>query len=114
MADFELHLSLGPDFDIDSEPQSTVLPKPSASLRTIKEDDDDDDDFESPRTDTDPKASDPPRSLKRLRRGAISKSEPAAQKLKLGEAWCNVDDDIEEFSSQEDEPKDHPKCHSSV
>lgn len=107
MADFEPpSFSLGFDFDIDSEPQSTVLP-------TIKEIDDDDD-FESPKMDPDPKDSDPPRSLKRLRRGSISKSEPAAQKLKLGETWCTVDDDIEEFSSQEDEPKDHPKCHSSV
>ncbi|KAK4341851.1 hypothetical protein RND71_037667 [Anisodus tanguticus] len=120
MADFEPpSFSLGLDFDIDSEPQSNVLLKPSVTLHTIKEvnDHNHDDDFVSPitGTDTDPKISDPPRSLKRLRRGSISKPEPVAQKLKLGkEAWCNVDDDIEEFSSQEDEPKDHPKCHSSV
>ncbi|KAH0744400.1 hypothetical protein KY290_032393 [Solanum tuberosum] len=97
--------SLGLDFDLDSEPQSTVLPKPSVSLRTINEVDDDDDDFEFPKLVTDPQVSDPPSSLKRLRRGSISKSEPVAQKLKLGETWCNVDDDIEDFSSQEDEPK---------
>ncbi|CAN4104028.1 unnamed protein product [Withania somnifera] len=114
MADFELpSFSLGLDFDIDSEPQSTVLPKASVSLRTIKEIDEDDD-FEFPKTDPDPKYSDPPRSLKRLRRGSVSKSEPAAQKLKLGDTWCNVDDDIEEFSSQDDEPKDHPEGHNSV
>ncbi|XP_004244123.1 uncharacterized protein [Solanum lycopersicum] len=106
--------SLGLDFDLDSEPQSTVLPKPSVNLRTIKEVVDDDDDFEFPKLVTDPQVSDPTSSLKRLRRGSISKSEPVAQKLKLGETWCNVDDDIEDFSSQEDEPKDHPKCHSSV
>lgn len=106
--------SLGLDFDLDSEPQSTVLPKPSVSLTINEVDDDDDDDFEFPKLVTDPQVSDPPSSLKRLRRGSISKSEPAAQKLKLGETWCNVDDDIEDFSSQEDEPRDHPKCHSSV
>lgn len=107
MADFEPpSFSLGLDFDLDSEPQSTVPPKPSVSLRTIKEVVDDDDDFEFPVLDTGPQVSDPPTSsLKRLRRGSISKSEPAAQKLKLGETWCNVDDDIEDFSSQEDEPK---------
>ncbi|XP_060189411.1 uncharacterized protein LOC132618369 [Lycium barbarum] len=113
MADFGApSFSLGLEFDIDSEPQSTVLPKPPINLQTINEFDDD---FESPKTGNDPPVSDPPRSLKRLRRGSVSKPEPPAQKLKLGkEAWCNVDDDIEEFSSQEDEPKDHPKCHSSV
>lgn len=116
MADFEPpSFSLGLDFDLDSEPQSTVPPKPSVSLRTIKEVVDDDDDFEFPVLDTGPQVSDPPTSsLKRLRRGSISKSEPAAQKLKLGETWCNVDDDIEDFSSQEDEPKDHPKWRSSL
>ncbi|KAM3302477.1 hypothetical protein P3S67_016979 [Capsicum chacoense] len=104
----------------DSEPQSTVLPRPSVSLRTINKfvGDEEDNDFEFTKMDpgTNRKGSDPPRSLKRLRRGAALKSEPepVAQKLKLGETWCNVDDDIEEFSSQEDEPKDHPKCHISV
>ncbi|XP_016442418.1 uncharacterized protein LOC107767836 [Nicotiana tabacum] len=104
MADFEPpSFSLGLDFDIDSEPQSTVLP-------TIQEADD----IETPTIAADTEDSDPPRSLKRLRRGLISKSEPAAQKIKLGDAWCSVDEDIEEFSSQDDEPKDHPKQYSSV
>ncbi|KAI8526949.1 hypothetical protein RHMOL_Rhmol12G0038500 [Rhododendron molle] len=103
MAEFEPpSFSLGLDFDLDSEPQ-TIVPKdppfpkqPSSnpSFRLIE----DNDDFEIP---------DPPQTLKRLRRGPLSESSFAeavvAQKWELVEMGCNnIDDEIEEFSSQED------------
>ncbi|KAI8550809.1 hypothetical protein RHMOL_Rhmol06G0136500 [Rhododendron molle] len=107
MAEFEPpSFSLGLDFDLDFEPQ-TIVPKdppfpkqPSSnpSFRLIK----DNDDFE---------ISDPPQTLKRLRRGPLSESSFAeavvAQKWELVEMGCNnIDDEIEEFSSQEDRHRD--------
>lgn len=111
MAEFEPpSFSLGFDFDLDSEPQTTATIDPSfskrsstnPSFRLIEEDDD----FEIP---------DPPRTLKRLRRGTPPESSSAAvaaQKLESVEMCGNVDDDIEEFSSQEDRQRE--KEHSSM
>ena len=112
MADFAPPtFSLGLDFDLDSEPQTTTLreedpspkspPQSSASpiLPTIQ--DFVDDDFESRSMALDPEALEPPRTLKRLRRGPTN--ELVAQKLEESvDLWGNVDEDIEEFSSQED------------
>lgn len=114
MADFAPPtFSLGLDFDLDSEPQTTTLreedPSPKAppqastspTLRTIQ--DFVGDDFESPPMALDPEASEPPRTLKRLRRGPTNEPPLVAQKLEESvDLWGNVDDDIEEFSSQED------------
>ncbi|XP_059665176.1 uncharacterized protein LOC132311314 isoform X2 [Cornus florida] len=60
---------------------------------------DDDDDFESPTMGPDPQIPDPPQTLKRLRRGRTTESTSATQKREL---WRSVDEEIEEFSSQED------------
>lgn len=116
MADFEApSFSLGLDVELDSEPNSTPVPVPSPkrakrfpatqSLRTIAEDDDDD--FESPVSGPDPKGTDPPLTLKRLRRGSTScKPTPAADNRNVKEeTWRDVEDEIEEFSSQEDRPQ---------
>ncbi|KAM7498877.1 hypothetical protein LguiA_023291 [Lonicera macranthoides] len=114
MADFAPPtFSLGLDFDLDSEPQTTTLreedPSPKSSpqsstfptLPTIQ--DFVDDDFESRSMALDPEASEQPRTLKRLRRGSTNEPPSVAQKLEESvDLWGNVDDDIEEFSSQED------------
>nr|GMC72455.1 Rho GTPase-activating protein like [Ipomoea batatas] len=114
MADFEPpSFSLGLDDDLDSEPNSIPVPIPSpkrakrfpVSLRTIAEDNDDD--FELPGPGPDPKCTDPPPTLKRLRRGPTScKPTPAAENLNVKEEKLrDVEDEIEEFSSQEDRPE---------
>nr|GMC75493.1 Rho GTPase-activating protein like [Ipomoea batatas] len=123
MADFEPpSFSLGLDDDLDSEPNSTPAPIPSpkrakgfpASLRTIAEDNDDD--FELPGPGPDPKRTDPPATLKRLRRGPTScKPTPAAENRNAKEEkWRDAEDEIEEFSSQEDRSEGHPKILRSV
>ncbi|KAF7151607.1 hypothetical protein RHSIM_Rhsim02G0082000 [Rhododendron simsii] len=103
MAEFEpLLFSLGLDFDLDSEPQTTVpkdppfpgQPSSNLSFRLIE----DDDDF---------KILDPPRTLKRLRRGppfeSSSVAAAMAQKWESVEmGYNNVDVEIKEFSSHED------------
>ncbi|XP_057464895.1 uncharacterized protein LOC130754675 [Actinidia eriantha] len=107
MADFEPpSFSLGLDFDLDSQPQTAARNDPQArpssthpSFRLIE----DDDDFEIPTMGRVPRVSEPPRTLKRIRRGLASESAPVAQKRKSAELFCNVEDEeIEEFSSQED------------
>ncbi|XAR67454.1 hypothetical protein NMG60_11002224 [Bertholletia excelsa] len=120
MADYEPpSFSLGLDFDLDSQPQIPVRndrglgaeARPSSSGPTFCLIEDDDD-FETPTVDRDPQASGPPRTLKRLRRGSASTSESAARKPLCVELGCNVDDDIEEFSSQED--RSGANRHSSI
>ncbi|XP_059659898.1 uncharacterized protein LOC132306498 isoform X2 [Cornus florida] len=66
---------------------------------------DDDDDFESPTMGPDPQIPDPPQTLKRLRRGRTTESTSATQKREL---WRSVDEEIEEFSSQEDKREVSP------
>ncbi|XP_019193016.1 PREDICTED: uncharacterized protein LOC109187294 [Ipomoea nil] len=125
MTDFEApSFSLGLDLDLDSEPNSTPAPVPSLkrakkfpatqNLRTIAEDDDDD--FELPGPGPVPNCTDPPLKLKRLRRGSTScKPTPAAENRNVKEeTWRDVEDEIEEFSSQEDRPEGHPKTLRSV
>nr|GMC74546.1 Rho GTPase-activating protein like [Ipomoea batatas] len=123
MADFEPpSFSLGLDDELDSEPNSTPVPIPSpkrakrfpASLRTIAEDNDDD--FELPGPGPDPKCTDPPPTLKRLRRGPTSckPTPPPENRNVKEEKWRDVEDEIEEFSSQEDRPEGHPKIVRSV
>uniref|UniRef100_A0A5B7BP72 Uncharacterized protein n=1 Tax=Davidia involucrata TaxID=16924 RepID=A0A5B7BP72_DAVIN len=112
MADFEPpSFSLGLDLDFDLEAQHTVRedpsckqaqqPSTSASFPTIEEDDD----FESPTMDPHPKVSDRSQTLKRLRRGPTTEPISATRKRESVELRCNVDDDIEELSSQEDQRK---------
>lgn len=107
MADFDFEppsFSLGLDFDLQSDPQRTpqvdpVLrpakrPSNAANLRTIENDDDD---FESP-----VRVSNPPPALKRLRRGPTVRP---GRKAESEDPPCNVDDEIEDFSSEEDWPR---------
>ncbi|XP_059662488.1 uncharacterized protein LOC132308427 [Cornus florida] len=120
MADFEPpSFSLGLDLDFDSEPQPTVREDPSSkraqqSSANASFHNDDDDDFESPTMGPDPQIPDPPQTLKRLRRGRTTESTSATQKQEL---WRSVDEEIEEFSSQEDKREaDGPRStqHHSV
>lgn len=103
--------SLGLDLDLQSEPQTAPPPpdpvphpakRPStaSNLRTIEEDDDDD--FESP-----VRVSAPPRALKRLRLGPKAQPPPPLQcpKVEHEDRRCNVDDEIEGFSSDDDCPR---------
>ncbi|KAL0362822.1 UNVERIFIED_CONTAM: hypothetical protein Scaly_1237400 [Sesamum calycinum] len=112
MADYDFEppsFSLGLDFDLHSEPHPTPPPdsllrpakrRPTAvNLRTIVEDSEDD--FESPVRVSDSHVSDPPPALKRIRRGPTSQS----RKMDSEGAPCNVDDEIEDFSSEEDWPR---------
>lgn len=108
MADYDFEppsFSLGLDFDLESEPQTTPPPEPipqpakrpstAPSLRTIQEDDDDDFEFVV-------RVSDPPRALKRLRLGPPIR--PTSE-VEFEDRRCNVDDEIEDFSSDEDCPR---------
>ncbi|KAL8462539.1 hypothetical protein ACS0TY_032739 [Phlomoides rotata] len=102
MADYDFEapsFSLGLDFDLQSEPQHTPAKRPSdtANLRTIGEDDDD---FESPA-----RISHPPPTLKRLRRGSTARPAYEGRKPESEGPQCNVDDEIEDFSSDEDCPR---------
>ncbi|KAL0306372.1 UNVERIFIED_CONTAM: hypothetical protein Sradi_6054500 [Sesamum radiatum] len=111
MADYDFEppsFSLGLDFDLHSEPHppttdSLLRPakrRPTAvNLRTIVEDSEDD--FESPVRVSDSHVSDPPPALKRIRRGPTSQS----RKMDSEGAPCNVDDEIEDFSSEEFGPE---------
>ncbi|KAL6974208.1 hypothetical protein U1Q18_028390, partial [Sarracenia purpurea var. burkii] len=98
------------DFDFDSHPQITVWTnsslrercRPSSSnpsFRLIE----DSDDFEAPTLGGDPQVSKPPRTFKRLRHGIAFDSAPAAQNREPMGAGCNLDDDIEEFSSSQED-----------
>lgn len=116
MADFAPpSFSLGFDLDLDSEPQTSPRPETSTSynvkpakrtsagappLLSNKDGDDDDDDFETPTMGFGPKVSDPPQTLKRLCRRPTLPARNEESK----EDWFNVDDEIEEFSSQEGPP----------
>ncbi|KAL0399228.1 UNVERIFIED_CONTAM: hypothetical protein Sradi_2266100 [Sesamum radiatum] len=128
MADYDFEppsFSLGLDFDLHSEPQPTPPPdsllrpakrRPTAvNLRTIVEDSEDD--FESPVRVSDSHVSDPPPALKRLRRGPTAQLTSQSRKTDSEGAPCNVDDEIEDFSSEEDWPRgNHPTnsvCSSS-
>ncbi|XP_057809812.1 uncharacterized protein LOC131024324 isoform X2 [Salvia miltiorrhiza] len=96
--------SLGLDFDL-SQPQTTPPPDPipqpakrpssAPNLRPIEEEDDDD--FECP-----VRVSEPPRALKRLRRVTTARPRPPSQEPKVDYKDQCVDDDIEDFSSDED------------
>ncbi|KAL6975279.1 hypothetical protein U1Q18_024073 [Sarracenia purpurea var. burkii] len=120
MADFQPpSFSLGLDFDFDSHPQTTVRTNSSLceqsrpassnpSFRLIE----DDDYFEAPTPGGDPQVSEPHRTFKRLRRGIASDSAPAAQNREPMGADRNIDDDIEEFSSSQEDRRG-AKAHSS-
>lgn len=111
MADYDFEppsFSLGLDLDLHSEPQHTPPPDPlfqpakrpltSANLGTVEEDGDDD--FESP-----VRVSDPPRAFKRLRRGTTARLASEDPKVEYEDRRRNVDDEIEDFSSEEDWPR---------
>ncbi|KAL3632202.1 hypothetical protein CASFOL_025186 [Castilleja foliolosa] len=102
MASFDFEppsFSLGFDFETQCSPvpdplrQPAKRASPSASVRTIEQDDDDD--FESP-----VRVSDPPRSFKRLRRGPTARPADEARKVETV-----VNEEIEDFSSDEDWPR---------
>ncbi|KAL2245314.1 uncharacterized protein LOC105174861 isoform X2 [Sesamum indicum] len=116
MADYDFEppsFSLGLDFDLHSEPHPTPPPdsllrpakrRPTAvNLRTIVEDSEDD--FESPVRVSDSHVSDPPPALKRLCRGPTVQPTSQSRKTDSEGAPCNVDDEIEDFSSEEDWPR---------
>ncbi|KAL8098622.1 uncharacterized protein LOC141682678 isoform X1 [Apium graveolens] len=94
MDDFAPSFSLGIDFDLDSEPQfddpppDPVIVQPPSDPVNISLKFDNDDDFQSPGPYPDTRP-----TLKRLRRG------PTAPKRQV--TWCNVDDEIEDFSSDD-------------
>ncbi|CAK9175503.1 unnamed protein product [Ilex paraguariensis] len=92
--DFDVSTTLREDF----RPQQARQSSTATALPTIEEDDND---FQSPMVGSDPQVSDPPRSYKRLRRGSTSQPTPNVRKRESVDS-CKVDDDIEEFSSQED------------
>ncbi|CAA3020025.1 Hypothetical predicted protein [Olea europaea subsp. europaea] len=104
MADFDFEppsFSLGLDFDLDSgpgpepSPQQATFPSTTANLPPTEVEDDD---FESLVKVPVP---DPPRAHKRLRCGPKVEEE----NIKPKKNTCrNVDDEIEDFSSEEDRP----------
>lgn len=104
MAGFEapsFSLGLDLELDFDLEPRSNSNGTQQHSLynhapRNLTVE------FEAYVSDSDPEVSAP--ALKRLRRGP-----GRAHRRELAEAWCNVDEEIEEFSSQEGFRRDeHP------
>ncbi|XP_075522962.1 uncharacterized protein LOC142555766 [Primulina tabacum] len=102
MADFELgppSFSLGLDFDIESEPppNSSTQPAEQPPIE-INEDGY----FESP-----VRVSNPPRALKRLRKGPSVHPKSEVRSGEADDAWgkYDVDDEIEGFSSEEDCPR---------
>ncbi|XP_073134905.1 uncharacterized protein [Henckelia pumila] len=115
MANFDLEppsFSLGLDFDTESvpPPNSSTQPAEQPPIQ-INEDED----FESP-----VRVSNPPRVLKRLRKGPAlqPKSEVRNGEASDARVKCDVDDEIEGFSSEEDcpragNPPGHSKCSSS-
>ncbi|XP_052208609.1 uncharacterized protein LOC127812261 [Diospyros lotus] len=111
MADFQApSFSLGLDFDLDSEPQtapaknpsSPQQPPPSSIGRSFLPVEDDDVVLYTPTRGQDEPDPDPPRTLKRIRRGLASDPASAARSREPAEPWRDVGDEIEEFSSQED------------
>lgn len=96
MAGFEapsFSLGLDLELDFDLEPRSNSNGTQQHSLynhapRNLTVE------FEAYVSDSDPEVSAP--ALKRLRRGP-----GRVHRRELAEAWCNVDEEIEEFSSQE-------------
>lgn len=121
MADEEApSFSLGLDFDLDPLPQSysrqdpgpsydfapAQLSSEKAASCSIQEENRNGDYFETPTTDFCHQVSEPDRPLKRLRRGPTS--GPALPK----KVFFDVDDDIEEFSSQEDQLQDRDPHHT--
>nr|DAD20505.1 TPA_asm: hypothetical protein HUJ06_021968 [Nelumbo nucifera] len=99
--------SLGLDLDFDSEPQtapieaspSQEVPETSnnASFETFQ----DDGDFQLPALDPGLQSEDPPPRLKRLKRGPATQLSRVFDK-QPAPPYLGFDDDIEEFSSQED------------
>lgn len=105
MADFDFEppsFSLGLDLDPHSEPQPASESQqpantPSASASASNPAAEEDDDFESQA-----RVSDQPRALKRLRRGHVPRVTSETTKAGSEDDRCNPDDDIEDFSSEED------------
>ncbi|PON51509.1 Rho GTPase-activating protein [Parasponia andersonii] len=122
MADCEApSFSLGFEFGFESEPQAaveehSVLPKPAPDTPGIDSSDrtpidgDGDEKFGHDVADLDPETGpEPPRVLKRLRRGPpqLREMPPASS--------CNGEEEIEEFSSQEDIFQElHPSAQPSA
>lgn len=120
MADFRPpSFSLGLDLDLDSQPgiPSSPVQAPVSSTNVSSHTFEDDEDSAQQMADPIP-----PPALKRLRRGTILESETLHNlEPKSDQLPSNVDDEIEEFSSQEDgrtadEPstaQHHTACSSS-
>ncbi|XP_077221251.1 uncharacterized protein LOC143854983 isoform X1 [Tasmannia lanceolata] len=105
MADFTApSFSLGIDLDFDSNPIGETVRKSAAesssnvSVWTFEDDGDFDPETLDPDLLLEEEEEDPPPVLKRLRRGAMASSSGMGEPVKLP----NVNDEIEEFSSQED------------
>lgn len=101
MADCEIpSFSLGLDLDhtVHEAPSSPLSP-PGASARP-----DDEEGFGPEVIESDPDLGPdpPPRILKRLRRGLASQSSSSVQRQEDLQSCLDADDDIEEFSSQDD------------
>ncbi|XP_077221252.1 uncharacterized protein LOC143854983 isoform X2 [Tasmannia lanceolata] len=109
MADFTApSFSLGIDLDFDSNPIGETVRKSAAesssnvSVWTFEDDGDFDPETLDPDLLLEEEEEDPPPVLKRLRRGAMASSSGMGEPVKLP----NVNDEIEEFSSQEDRCRD--------
>lgn len=111
MDDFAPSFSLGLDFDLDSEPQISTneapSPEPAVPVNILPKVDDFSD-FELPGPD--PNVSDTRPTLKRLRRGPTT---PIAKKRAPVVSWCNVDDEIEDFSDEPPPTQYQSVCGSS-
>ncbi|XP_015577134.1 uncharacterized protein LOC8282893 [Ricinus communis] len=101
---FSLGLDLEPEPELPAQPQqhSAISPGPSSST-LLNDDYEDDDDFGLEVVDSDPETGpSSPRVFKRLRRGPAVE-ESRMEKREQEKVFCdNGDDEIEEFSSQED------------